>query len=313
MPQPRPQPYGRILVVATVDVIIPAYNTAKYLPFALESVGAQDFDDWKIVLVDDGSTDNTQQVIAPFLERFGSRMICVRQENRGLPAARNTAIKSSDSEFLALLDADDVWLPHRLSESLKVFRKRPDVGLVYGGITLIDPEGNPGQSFEGTPLNSAPNITSMIYTREIHLPCPTVTFRRTCIENVGLFDESMRATEDRDLWLRIAQRHNVAFIPKVIAYYRKSPNAMSTDSLRMLTAQVQFIQKNFGSPGCGRRARRIALARAYSHRAEGLSKEGKRADAFLASLKALSYYPLSREALRTSGSLLKNWIAPRSA
>ncbi len=137
--------------MATVDVIIPAFNAAKYLPFALESVSSQTFDDWQILLVDDGSTDNTADVVAPFLDRFGSKIRYIKQENRGVAAARNTAMRASTSEFLALLDADDVWLPCRLSESLKVLAERPEVGLAYGLITVIDPEGRTGRTLGGKP------------------------------------------------------------------------------------------------------------------------------------------------------------------
>ena len=94
--------------MATVDIIVPAFNAAKYLPFALESVYVQTFDDWHVVIVDDGSTDNTAEVVQPFLDRFGPRMTYIKQTNRGLPAARNVAISASTSHFVALLDADDV-------------------------------------------------------------------------------------------------------------------------------------------------------------------------------------------------------------
>src|SRR5271165_6953801 len=108
--------------MATVDVIIPAYNAAKYLPKAIESVISQTFEDWHIVLVDDGSTDDTAAVVAPYRERLGAKMSYIRQENRGLPAARNAAIRASSAELLALLDADDIWLPCRLEESVKALR-----------------------------------------------------------------------------------------------------------------------------------------------------------------------------------------------
>ncbi len=124
-----------------VDVILPAYNAARYLPTAIESVIAQTFEDWRMVLVDDGSTDNTAEVVAPFLERLGPKLNYIQQPNRGVPAARNAAIRNSSAEFLALLDADDVWLPCRLSESLKCFEGRPQVGLTYGFSRRIDPEG----------------------------------------------------------------------------------------------------------------------------------------------------------------------------
>ena len=294
--------------MATVDVIIPAYNTAKYLPAAIESVLAQTFEDWQIVLVDDGSTDNTAEIVAPYRERCGTKLKYVKQQNRGLPAARNTAIKSSDSEYLALLDADDVWLPCRLEESLKVMEARPQAGVSHGLITLIDPEGNIGQVCEGNRKNYEGHVAPYIYMRTIELPCPTMTFRRRCVDDVGLFDETMRATEDRDLWFRIALRYEVAFVPKVIAYYRRSPNSMSADPQRMLQSQLQFVHKHYGAQGCGFLRRQAALARIYKQQAENLKARGLAYGALQNSLHALALYPLGIDYYRTAGSLLLNWM-----
>lgn len=297
--------------MATVDIIIPAYNAARYLPTAIESVSAQTFNDWRIVLVNDGSTDNTDEVVAPFLERLGPRMLYIKQANRGLPAARNAAIQASTAEFLALLDADDVWLPCRLSDSIEALRQRPQAGLSYGLITYIDQNGQPGATFAGNRKNAEGNIAPSIYMRKVELPCPTITFRRACVDQVGLFDETMRATEDRDLWLRIALRYEVAFVPKVIAYYRLSPNSMSTDPHRMLQAQLHFIGKHYGAPGCGRRARQIATARVYKQLAEALKRQDRPREAFTSSLHALALYPFDADNPRTAGSLLLHWLGNR--
>jgi glycosyltransferase involved in cell wall biosynthesis len=295
--------------MAKVDVIIPAFNAAKYLPTAIESVISQTFGDWQILLVDDGSTDNTKEVVAPFLDRLGSRIKYIHQNNRGLPAARNTAIRASTSEFLALLDADDVWLPCRLEESLKALTDRPQAGLAYGLIRTIDPEGQPyGSIWAGNSIGREGKIATHIYTRKIELPCPSITFRRGCIDDVGVFDETMRATEDRDLWLRIALRYEVAFVPKLLAYYRLSPNSMSADPQRMLQAQLQFIRKHYGAEGCGPRSRQIALARAYKQRAEVLKNRGRSWDALSSALKAVAIYPLDMDNLRTASSLLLKWV-----
>jgi glycosyltransferase involved in cell wall biosynthesis len=293
----------------TVDVIIPAYNAAHYLPAAIESVVSQTFDDWQILLVDDGSTDNTAEAVAPFLDRLGSKIRYIMQENRGLPAARNTAIRASTAEFLALLDADDMWLPCRLAESVKILRERPRAGLAYGLITGIDKENRPGITWRGNLSDADGPIAPQLYMRKVELPCPTITFRRKCVDEVGLFDETMRATEDRDLWLRIALRYEVAFVPKVLAYYRLSPNSMSTDPQRMLQAQLKFIRKHYGSEGCGLRPRQIALARSYKQRAEALRVQSQPWAALMSALQAVALYPFDRDNPRTAGSLLLNWIA----
>jgi glycosyltransferase involved in cell wall biosynthesis len=294
--------------VPIVDVIIPAYNAAKYLPVAIESVMAQSFEDWQIVLVDDGSTDNTAEIVAPYLERLGTKLKYVYQPNGGLPAARNTAIRNSSSEFLALLDADDVWLPHRLTESLRYFEGRPKVGLNYGSVARINPEGEVLGTYHEIQRHGEGRIAPYIYMRSVQLPCPTVTFRRACVEEVGLFDETLRASEDRDMWFRIALKWEVAVVPQVLAYYRTSPNSMTTDPDRMLRAQMQFIEKHYGAPGCGRRERRVALSGCYRQRAEALAIRGENRAALGSAVRAVGYYPLDVRNMRTAASLLVRYV-----
>ena len=294
--------------MATVGVIIPAFNAARYLPVALESVASQTFEDWQVLLVDDGSTDDTSEIVAPFLARFGTKMKYIRQQNRGLPAARNTAIRESTTELLALLDADDVWLPNRLEDTVKALRDNARAGLVYGLITMIDQNGTISSTWPGNPKHAHGFIAPQIYMRTVDLPCPTVLFRRKCIEDVGLFDESMRATEDRDLWLRIALKYEVACVPKVLAYYRHSPNSMSSDPRRMLDAQLGFIRKHYGAEGCGLRCRRAATSRAYKQFAEVMKIRGQASGALLSAFRAIAIYPFSWSNYRTTASLSLNWI-----
>jgi glycosyltransferase involved in cell wall biosynthesis len=294
--------------MATVDVIIPAFNAAKYLPAAIESVISQTFSDWQILLVDDGSTDNTVEVVGPFLERLGTKIKYIRQENRGVSAARNTAILASVAEFLALLDADDVWLPNRLFESLKVLVERPQAGLSYALIRGIDSDGRIGSQWAGNPAHAEGRIATHIYMRTVELPSPTITLRKTILDEVGTFDEALRVTEDRDLWLRIALRSEVAFIPKVLAYYRGSPSSLSTDPSQMLRAQLQFIRKHYGAEGCGLLPRQAAVARSYKQQAENLKMRGQALAALRSSVRAVALYPLSSDNFRTAASLLLNWM-----
>jgi glycosyltransferase involved in cell wall biosynthesis len=287
-----------------VDVIIPAYNAAKYLPGAIESVVAQTFDAWRILLIDDGSTDNTAEVVAPYREQLGEKLKYIYQPNAGLPAARNTAIRNSSAELLALLDADDLWLPSRLAETVKCFEGCPRVGLAYGLISRIDADGKLLDTFGGNLTHAEGQIAPYIYTREVQLPCPTMTFRRSCVDEVGLFDETMRATEDRDMWLRIALRYEVALAPKVIALYRMSQGSMSADLDRMEAAQTRFVEKHYGAPGCGWVARRVALARIYRNKAEALAARGDRTAAWRDVLRASITCPWDLDNVKTAGSFL---------
>jgi cellulose synthase/poly-beta-1,6-N-acetylglucosamine synthase-like glycosyltransferase len=192
---------------------------------------------------------------------------------------------------------------------LKILVERPQVGLVYGLITGIDQENRPGITWGGNLSDADGHIAPQIYMRKVELPCPTITFRRKCVDEVGFFDETMRATEDRDLWLRIALRYEVGFVPKVLAYYRLLPNSMSTDPQRMLQAQLKFIRKHYGSEGCGLRPRQIALARSYKQRAEALKVQSQPWAALMSALQAVTFYPFDMDNPRTAGSLLLNWIA----
>lgn len=297
--------------MATVDVIIPAYNAARFLSAAIESVIAQTFTDWRMILVNDGSTDATAGIADEFQQKLKGRMLVISQANRGLSAARNAAIRRSSAEFLAILDADDIWLPCRLSESLKAFASRPRVGLSYGLITIIDEAGTPLRTPAGNRRDAEGNIARSIYLRKTDLPCPTITFRRECVEQVGFFDETMRATEDRDMWLRIAFRYEVAFVPKVIAYYRTSTSSMSGDLNRMVNSQQQFIRKHYGAPGCGLIARQIAMSRVYKQRAESLFDRNATGAALLSSLRALALWPMSTDNVRTAVSLMLRSISGR--
>jgi glycosyltransferase involved in cell wall biosynthesis len=295
----------------TVDVIIPAYNAARFLPQAIDSVVSQTFSDWRILLVDDGSTDKTAEVVAPYVTRLGPKLKYIRQANAGLPAARNAAIRNSSAELLALLDADDVWLPERLAESVKCFEGRPEVGLAYGFNSRIDADGAVIDTFTKRPRHAEGKIARYIYMRVVQLPCPTVTFSRKAVDEVGMFDETLRATEDRDLWVRIAMKYDVALVPKVIALYRISPNAMTTDPERMLAAQQQFIEKHYGRPGFGAWERRVALGEIYRQRAEAFALRREMRTAVGSSLRAVALNPLDVSNLRTAGSLLLRYAGTR--
>ncbi len=287
--------------MSKIDVIMPAYNAARFLPAAIESVMAQTEEDWRIVLVDDGSTDDTRSVVELYVKQLGDRFTYIHQENRGLPAARNAAIHASNAPFLALLDADDLWLPNRLTDSLASFTDRR-VGLSYGQISRFDEDGKVFYTFTGNKQQRGSTV-NLLYTRRIELPCPSITFRRECVEKVGFFDESMRATEDRDMWLRIAQHYEVAFVPRVVALYRTSTSSMSGDLPRMLRSQRQFLQKHYGKPGCGWVARQVALGRAYKQQAESYAERGHYGPSVRHALHAVALAPFDLNNARTALSI----------
>ena len=260
--------------MARISAIVPAFNAAKTIEAALLSVLSQTYQDWEIRVTDDGSTDDTRQIVERLMPQFGGRLHYYYQENRGLPAARNAAIERASGEYFALLDSDDVWLEQRLERTIAAFAANPNVGLVHGRVARIDTEGkiigypNPSDS-----RFLSGRIARHIYTRKAHLLCPTVSFSRQAVEVAGRFDEQMRSTEDRDMWFRIAERFEVFYVDEVIAHYRISPNSMSRDRERMLKWQTFFNEKHRSSPCCGPAAYREAMANAYRERGDSLFKE----------------------------------------
>jgi glycosyltransferase involved in cell wall biosynthesis len=294
-----------------VDIIVPAYNAATYLTAALESVLEQTYSDWRILLVDDGSTDRTAEIAREFAQKCGRKMKIISQENSGLSAARNAALREASAEFIALLDADDIWLPGRLEKSVASVEGKSGIGLSYGSITYIDQQG----MTQGTPLLETRDaegwIARGIYTRELNLPCPTILFRRECIEKVGFFDETLRAAEDRDLWLRIALQYQVARIPDVIALYRISSGSMSTDFNRMLEAQRIFIAKHFGASGCDAQARRLALSSSHRELAQTLAVRGHRTQALNSIAKAILLHPRDARNWRNGVAILADLLLVR--
>ena len=279
--------------MAHFDIIIPAYNAARFLPSALESVMRQTYPDWRIILVNDGSSDETADIGLAFQQRLGSKMLLINQENRGLSASRNVAIQHSTAPLLALLDADDVWLPNRLEESRQRF-ENSRVGLAYGFVSLIDVEGNVLRTQDPQDQLDEGAIASAIYTRSVNLPCPTISFRSECVREVGGFDETMRASEDRDLWLRIALKYDVARIPSVIALYRVSPGSMSADIDRMSAAQLGFIEKHRALPAFTAKEHRIAVSSVYRQRAESLEERGQFWNALVSAVRAFTFSPQPR-------------------
>jgi glycosyltransferase involved in cell wall biosynthesis len=252
--------------VPLVDVIIPYYNCAKYLPAAIESVIGQTEPDWRIVVVDDGSSDNIEAVVEPYRLALGPKLLFIRQANAGVSAARNRGIRSSDSKFVALLDADDIWKPERLELGIRAISARQEIGLVHSRVAFMDEASTVTGESPSNPPHASGSIARRIYAREIRLFAPAVMFRRTAFDVVGGFDETMRATEDRDLWFRIAARYEVAFVDSVLACYRQLAGSASKNLDRMLEYQLRFLEKHYGQAGCGPRERRAALASMYRDR-----------------------------------------------
>jgi glycosyltransferase involved in cell wall biosynthesis len=188
----------------TVSVVIPSYNRASLLKEAIDSVLGQDFDDFELIVIDDGSTDDT-----PGLLQSYPNICVVRQDRRGVSAARNAGIRRASGRFLAFLDSDDLWLPKKLSAQIAFFKTHPEAVICQTQEIWIR------SGVRVNPKRRHRKHSGMIFDRsvELCLVSPSaVMLERSLLDEVGWFDESLPACEDYDLWLRIAWRFPIHLI-----------------------------------------------------------------------------------------------------
>lgn len=261
-----------------VTVIVPCYNVENYLQRALDSAFAQTYADFRVCAVDDGSTDGTAKI----LKKNAHRCSFVTQLNAGPAAARNGALRMSDSPFVAFLDADDEWLPHKLERQMELLKRDPSLGLVCC-LCLVS---EPGMRTPAAPNGQNLPLSGRLFeplARTCFIFTPTVVIRRACLEEVGLFNESLAVSEDFNLWLRIAARWKIAFLPEALAITHKRPQSLSatisseerlkTGILALEHVQAVCLQLSASES----RALRAALAdRFYFHGSYLLSSGTKR-------------------------------------
>lgn len=202
------RPYSLIVMdQPLVSVVIPAYNVARYVSEAVDSALAQTYQNIEIIVVDDGSKDDIKKVLEPYIEKKLVRYIY--QENQGLSAARNTGIRNSCGEFVALLDSDDIFLPEKIEKQVGYLIAHPECGVSYSSVWHFQ-EDHPGQLLMlKEDYYSGTEVFPQLLRRNFIIPL-SVVFRKSELDRVGLFDESRRRTEDWEYWLRLSY-HGVQF------------------------------------------------------------------------------------------------------
>lgn len=219
-----------------VSVIIPSFNRSRMLKEAIDSVLAQNFRDFELIVADDGSTDDTPDV----LESYQENIIVIRQENRGVSAARNAGIAAASGEYLAFLDSDDLWLPGKLSEQVAFFNSRPDA-LICQTEEIWIRNGK-----RVNPKLKHKKQSGMIFEPSLHLCLVSpsaVMIKRSLFEIVGLFDESLPACEDYDLWLRIICRYPIFLTEKPMIVKRGGHEDQLSRAPGLDKFRIQAIRK----------------------------------------------------------------------
>lgn len=242
-----------------VSVIIPNYNHAQYLGDAIRSVLAQTYRNYEIIVIDDGSTDNSRAVAT----EFGERVNYIYQNNAGLSAARNTGINASNGSLIGVLDADDMYEPDYLNVLVAALQEHPDAAGVYCGYQFVDDLNRPLPQVEARQVKPD-RLYAALLEGNFFVP-ESIFLRRSVYEDVGLFDESLRACEDWDVWLRVAKKYKLIHSPKILTRHRILPGSMSTDPLRMLNNRLAVMKKHVGEEpnDSGDSKRHRAFGRAY--------------------------------------------------
>ncbi len=223
-----------------VSVLIPAYNVTAYIGEAIRSVLAQTVDGWEIVVVNDGCPDTANLEAA--LEPYRDRIVYRKQANGGPSAARNTALLAAQAPLVALLDADDCWMPEYLETQLPILDADPKLALVYPNMRYRGSGPLNGRLvMELSPSEGAPAFEALVTQRCTVLNGATI--RRQAVIEAGMWDPASRHAEDYDLWMRIALRYPIAYHTRPLVDYRIREESLSTNSIRMYSGQVYAYDK----------------------------------------------------------------------
>lgn len=231
-----------------VSILLPTYNRANYLPETIHSALAQSFTNIELVVVDDGSTDNTAEIVQQIAD---NRVRYFYQPNRGVSAALNTAWRAATGEFVALLGSDDVMLPRQIETLLPILAADASLGLVYARAQAMNAQGEPLPQILGASLKFSQNtLQSLLYGDSVcGIACMV---RREYIERVGGYNESLIANEDWDIWIRLAEITRFAFHDEILARYRIHPmsltGARSGKYQQVVLDRVHLLEMYYARP-----------------------------------------------------------------
>ena len=209
--------------MSKISIIIPTYNSEKTIEETITSLQQQSFTDYEIIVIDDGSQDNTIKVVKSIVE---PRLQLFSYENGGVATARNRGIAHATGEFIAFLDADDLWSPDKLALQIEALYQNPEAKVVYSWTNYIDEQGKP--LFSGTRYFYRGNVYQQLLQTNFLTNASNILVHRDVLDLVPGFDPKLAYTADWDFYLRLAKNFNFVVVPKFQIYYRQSVNSMST-------------------------------------------------------------------------------------
>ena len=242
----------------SVSVIIGSYNHGQYLPAAIESVLNQSYKDLEIIVIDDGSTDNTKEVVVPYLDKITFKY----QENMGRGASRNAGIQLAKHPWVAFLDADDLWTPKKLEKQINAVKDHPEIDLLvtnacwFDTDSIVQPDYFKSMNlFHKQPIADYGNLHIFkeklyrLFIDENFVNLSSVLVKKKCLYDIGLFDATLPRAQDRDLWLRLSRFYTFAYLDEILT---RSRTHTLNDGLRTIhpyLSRIQLFQKayDFGS------------------------------------------------------------------
>ncbi|HKG12626.1 MAG TPA: glycosyltransferase [Pyrinomonadaceae bacterium] len=281
-----------------VSVITPLYNSAAFIRGTLDSLLAQTYADWESILVDDGSTDDTAEVVRPYLE--DARFRYVRQENRGIAGARNTGILAAGGEWVCLLDHDDRWLSSKLEKELDHARAHGSDIVCSDAYMIVEGTGRGWLhsralkeiGFEGLPADpeASADVFGLLIRRNFMCTC-SVMLRRALFEERGLLDAEAVPADDYEMWMRCMPEAKIGFVAEPLVEYHIHGGNFSMDETRMLEKIIYVLWKHRRRHAAApARARQFddALVAHYSRLFEKMSEERRGAEVLRRSLALLT-------------------------
>ncbi len=254
-----------------VSIVVPTYNNAILLGDALKSVFAQTYRIFEVIVVDDGSTDDTASVLQSLIEQDLIRYIY--QQKQGVSAARNRGIVEASGRYIAFLDSDDLFEPAKLDIQVKYLQDHPEAGLVHSGFTKFDNAGYDLGYRDPSWFSGMIYPQILLYWTTL-MAVDTVLVPKKVFDVVGFFDTTLSMGEDLDLWRRIARKYPFGFINKSLARVRVHAGNTSGDKLRATHGLLMYLERAFeDDPALSRRFKKRALSKMFSTMAYNLLSE----------------------------------------
>jgi glycosyltransferase involved in cell wall biosynthesis len=275
-------------MIPTVSIVMATKNYARYLPVAIGSVRAQTFSDWELVVIDDGSTDETPATISSFLA--DSRIRYFRSDQLGQTRAKNLGIRLSRAQLTAFLDADDVWLPTKLEKQLALFREHPETGVVFCRRSLIDHAGNPlPPRPSSTPYRG--RVLDRLFVQNF-VCFSSAVVQREILSHIGELDPQLDLAIDYDFWLRVAKHYIFDFVDEQLVQYRTGHGNLSNKLVDRVDIALTIMQRAELRYGVGSEVPADRIAEGYASTCRTLGyvlRESERMTAARWYLRAMSW------------------------